>query len=208
MIQTKKSDNPRIKAELHPVSEKDEALFIQDLRREAVSALDRLIKKRRQKLAAQIISLRKRAYKRTSERVTAFFKDQLMLKTTELQSSYEEVLSTTESQCLNLVLKICSNILQTEIATSPEVIKNLIRQGLKAVFDTNRLELTTSIGEETVAKEYIKAHYPELSVKITASKDIQPGELTISNSSGHLHLSWKTQLQKLATHYHQALQEK
>lgn len=113
-------------------------------------------------------------------------------------AQYQELIETSESSLINLVLEISKKILQKELEDDDDLIFNLVKSGLRRITQTTVLKIRVSESDYINLVSMKKRILPLLDkvddIVILQDDNMQKGDCVIETDSGNIDSGIQTQL--------------
>jgi len=118
----------------------------------------------------------------------------------DTRAEYEEMLNNLEPQAVELIIKILNKLLGGSVRFNPQVILNLIREGLYGVVGSDGVKLRVSTDDY----DYVYGHLDEIteyaganSVELIKDAALKPMDCVIETSYGNIDSSLDQQFESL-----------
>lgn len=167
-------------------AKKEAVKIIQDAERQAVQSLEKFQQEGIQKGLKEVSPL----------------KEILSSMVQEMKRFKKQAIEELEPLVLDLSLKMCQKIVQTEMKTNREMIREHIRLALESLMD--RRQVTIHLNPEDKAlmekfQEEITSHFRDIEkLKLVASSDISPGGCYIQSSLGDIDATIETKFSEIS----------
>lgn len=120
----------------------------------------------------------------------------------QLQSSQSTIIKQSQPEIIELITQITGSLIQQEVISNPDIIKNLINQALETMRSQpgEILKLILKVHPDTlnIATEYINGiqdkYTHKFEIQIAPDDNITPGSCVLDSSYGSIDLNFENQL--------------
>lgn len=175
------------------VSTANQLIDLKDAHQKSRQLLEQEVKLKRKSLAASLLKSRKTAFRLGYKKGIQNAESQVSELIETAKKQYDRNMLQANTDCMELAVKIASEIIHAEIQTNTESLSNRIKSALEKLVTTENLQISANPAHMKELQNVFRGYPDKVSIKPDPS--ITAGNAIIENETGQIDLNWKTQLE-------------